>query len=43
MDGPSTVGRWRGSGLRRGRLVFTLRDGTAGPSSVPVRFVLSAP
>jgi hypothetical protein len=43
MDAPSTVGRWRGSGVRRGRLVFTLRDGTAGASSVPVRFVLSAP
>lgn len=43
MDGPSTVGRWRGSGLRRGRVVFTLREATAGASSVPVRFVLSAP
>ena len=43
MAGPSMVGRWRGSGLRRGRVVFTLREATAGVSSVPVRFVLSAP
>jgi hypothetical protein len=40
---PATAGRWHGSGLRRGHLVFRLRDASAGPSSVPVRFVLSAP
>jgi len=40
---PATAGRWHGSGLRRGRLVFRLRDAAHAPMSVPVRFVLSAP
>ena len=39
----ATAGRWHGSGLRRGRLVFRLRDAAHAPMSVPVRFVLSAP
>jgi hypothetical protein len=39
---PSVAGRWIGSGLRTGRLVFSLRAG-AGHYSLPVRFVLSAP
>ncbi len=41
--GPALAGRWHGSGLRRGRLVFRLRDPARVPVSVPVRFVLSAP
>jgi len=40
---PATAGRWHGSGLRRGRLVFRMRDASHAPVSVPVRFVLSAP
>jgi hypothetical protein len=39
----ATAGRWHGSGLHRGRLVFRLRDAAQAPASVPVRFVLSAP
>ena len=41
--GPAIVGQWRGSGLREGRVVFTLRADGTGTYSVPVRFVLSAP
>ena len=42
--GQSTVvGRWQGSGLREGRVVFTLRASAAGVYSLPVRFVLSTP
>lgn len=37
------VGHWHGSGLRQGRLVFTLNAPTAGSYSMPVRFVLSTP
>ena len=37
------VGRWQGSGVRQGRLVFTLRAASSGTYTVPVRFVLSAP
>lgn len=39
----TVVGRWNGSGLRTGRLVFTLRAQAAGNYAMPVRFVLSAP
>ena len=39
----AVVGRWSGSGLRTGRLVFTLRANAAGNYSLPVRFVLSTP
>jgi len=41
--GPAVAGRWIGSGLRQGRLVFALRAGASGNYIVPVRFVLSAP
>lgn len=41
--GPTVAGRWSGSGLRSGRLVFALRAGAAGTYEVPLRFVLSAP
>lgn len=37
------VGRWQGSGLREGRLIFRLRANAAGTYSLPVRFVLSTP
>jgi len=37
------VGRWQGSGVRDGRVIFTLRASTAGTYSVPVRFILSTP
>ena len=37
------VGRWQGSGLRAGRVIFKLRANAAGTYSLPVRFVLSAP
>jgi hypothetical protein len=40
---PATAGRWHGSGLRRGHLVFRVRDAAHAALSVPVRFVLSAP
>jgi hypothetical protein len=39
----AVAGRWIGSGLRRGRLVFMMRAGAAGTYIVPVRFFLSAP
>ena len=39
----AVVGRWQGSGLRTGRVVFTLRANAAGSYSLPVRFVLSTP
>jgi len=42
--GQSTVvGRWQGSGLRAGRLVFTLRANASGVYSLPLRVVLSMP
>lgn len=41
--GSHVAARWTGSGHRTGRLVFTLRTGSAGAYSVPVRFVLTAP
>lgn len=40
---PATAGRWIGSGLRTGRLSFTLRAGARGAYVLPVRLVLSAP
>lgn len=40
---PTVAGRWVGSGLRKGRLVFTLRASVAGVYSQSVRFVVSAP
>ena len=42
-SGPSTVGRWIGSGRRSGRIAFALHGATTGPYAIPVRFVLSAP
>jgi hypothetical protein len=43
MQGSTVAGRWNGSGLRSGRLVFSLRAGARGTYSLPLRFVLSAP
>ena len=42
VSGLTPVARWTGSGLRTGRLTFTLR-GSAGRYTVPVRFLLTAP
>ena len=39
----AVAGRWTGSGLRHGRLVFALHAGAPGAQIVPVRFILSAP
>ena len=39
----TTVGRWQGSGLREGRVIFKLRADAAGHYVLPVRFVLSTP
>ena len=39
----ATAGRWTGSGVRTGRLVFALRASSRGSYLLPVRFVLSAP
>jgi hypothetical protein len=39
----TVVGRWQGSGLREGRVIFTLRANAAGSYSLPVRIVLSTP
>ena len=41
--GSAVAGRWIGSGLRQGRLVFALRAGASGNYILPVRFILSAP
>jgi hypothetical protein len=41
--GPKVAGRWSGSGLRRGTLVFELLAGKAGIFRLPIRLVLSAP
>lgn len=41
--GPTVAGRWIGSGLRTGRVLFSMRAAAAGTYTVPVRFVLSAP
>ncbi|OFW07272.1 MAG: hypothetical protein A3H96_17275 [Acidobacteria bacterium RIFCSPLOWO2_02_FULL_67_36] len=40
---PSVAGRWSGSGMRTGRLVFALHATAAGSYTLPVRFVLSVP
>jgi hypothetical protein len=40
---PSIAGRWTGSGLRTGTLVFVLRAAAPGTYLLPVRFVLSTP
>jgi len=40
---PSVAGRWQGSGLRKGRVRFTLHATAAGSYVVPVRFVLTTP
>ena len=40
---PAVAGRWHGSGLRQGRMLFTLHAAAPGAYSVPVRFVLSTP
>ncbi len=40
---PSIAGRWSGSGVRTGRLLFSLRASAPGSYTLPVRFVLSAP
>ena len=37
------VGQWHRSGLREGRVVFTLRANASGIYTLPVRFVLSTP
>ena len=37
------VGQGHGSGLREGRVVFTLRANASGTYTLPVRFVLSTP
>jgi hypothetical protein len=42
VNGATPVARWSGSGLRTGRLTFTLRA-AAGRYTVPVRFLLAAP
>lgn len=42
VGGLTPVARWTGSGLRTGRLTFTLRA-AAGRYTVPVRFLLTAP
>jgi hypothetical protein len=39
----AVVGQWHGSGLREGRVVFTLRANASGTYTLPVRFVLSTP
>jgi hypothetical protein len=43
MAHSTIVGRWQGSGLRAGRVLFQLRANAAGIYSLPVRFVLSTP
>lgn len=44
LQGARVVGRWIGSGTRRGSVAFTLEGAThPGSYSMPVRFVLSAP
>jgi hypothetical protein len=40
---PTVTGRWQGSGLHHGRLVFTIHPAAPGSCTLPVRFVLSTP
>jgi hypothetical protein len=42
-DRLSIAGQWVGSGIRHGRLVFTLHADATGAFTVPIRLVLSAP
>ena len=42
-DSLTVAGRWTGSGLRQGRLVFMMRAGASGAYTLPVHFSLSAP
>jgi hypothetical protein len=42
-DQPTIAGRWIGSGVHAGRLLFSLRAAASGTYTVPMRFVLSAP
>lgn len=39
----TVVGRWQGSGLREGRVIFKLRASAAGLYSLALRVVLSTP
>jgi hypothetical protein len=42
--GPQVAGRWTGSGVRHGQLVFTLRSPvTLTGGTIPLRFVLATP
>jgi len=42
--GPHVAGRWTGSGVRQGRVLFTLVGATVpGTYLLPLKFVLSAP
>ena len=43
MTESTILGRWQGSGLREGRVIFKLRTNAAGNYSLPVRLVLSTP
>jgi hypothetical protein len=43
LAGPTVAGRWAGSGLRTGRLLFSLRAAASGSYTLPLRFVLTAP
>ena len=43
VAGSSLAGRWLGSGMRTGRIVFSLRAAGSGSYMLPIRFVLSAP
>ena len=43
MTESTILGRWQGSGLREGRVTFTLRTNAVGNYSLPVRLVLSTP
>jgi len=43
-DAPQVAGRWVGSGVRAGQMVFTLNGAAAASgATVPLRFVLSLP
>ncbi|MCX6546275.1 MAG: hypothetical protein NTV05_17925 [Acidobacteria bacterium] len=43
-DVPEVAGRWVGSGVRTGQLIFTLRGSAAATGmAVPLRFVISLP
>jgi hypothetical protein len=42
-ESPSVAGRWRGSGLRLGRLSLPIRTNAAGTYTLPIRIVLSTP